>query len=165
MSVHIDITVPVFVFLLKLLMHFGRYSSSLHMPRILRGAPRISNIIYVASRNWQDGGCSTHRESREVDLSHMVNRGSSSKSSGHKERDSHETIAIGVAGKSVIWKRKSLLYYMIIYAITMCIYQSHRDMSQLMESVMEAAALKLASPISVEPCSSVAGFRGWSGSV
>ena len=38
-------------------------------------------------------------------------------------------------------------------------------MSQLMESVMEAAALQLASPISVELWSLVAGFHGYSGSV
>ena len=38
-------------------------------------------------------------------------------------------------------------------------------MSQLMESVTETAALQLASPISVESCSSAAGFRGCSGSI
>ena len=48
----------------------------------------------------------------------------------------------------------------------MCIiYQSHRDMSQLMKSVTKAAALQLASPISAELCSSVAGSHGCSGSV
>ena len=50
-----------------------------------------------------------------------------------------------------------------MYVINMCMYQSHRDKFQLMESVMEAAALRLASPISIKPCSSVAGFHGRSG--
>ena len=38
-------------------------------------------------------------------------------------------------------------------------------MSQVMESVMEAASLQLALPISAELCSSVAGSHGCSGSV
>ena len=52
---------------------------------------RTSDIIYVASRHWLDGGCSTHEESLGVDLSHMMNRGSSGKSSGREEQGSHKT--------------------------------------------------------------------------
>ena len=145
----------------------GLSSGGIHHPSTCqeyRGVPRTSDTIYVASRHWPDGGCNTHEESQEVDLSHMVNRGNCSKSSGHEERGSHETDDSLWGG----WEKclgKSLPCYMIMYIITLCIYQSHRDMSQLMESVTEAAALQLASPISVEPCSSVAGFCGCSGSV
>ena len=52
------------------------------------------------------------------------------------------TIAFGWLGK-VSSEKKSLPCCMIMYVITLCIYQRHRDMSQVMESVMEAAARQL----------------------